>query len=55
MHLSPNEILLNADLEFKDNLSTEEIEKIIDEIEESLKEEIEGLRQINIEAEPKNN
>ncbi len=55
MHLSPTEILLNADLEFKDNLGTEEIEKTIDEIEKSLKNEIEGLKQINIEAEPKDN
>ena len=54
MHLSPTEILLNADLEFKDNLNTEEIEKAIDEIEKRLKEEIEGLKQINIEAEPHN-
>jgi cation diffusion facilitator family transporter len=53
MHLSPTEILLNADLEFKDDLSTEEIEKAIDEIEENLKKEIIGLKQISIEAEPK--
>ncbi len=54
MHFPPTEILLNADLEFKDNLNTEEIEKAIDEIEQRLKEKIEGLKQINIEAEPRN-
>jgi len=50
MHLSPTEILLNAELEFEDSLSTEDIEEVIDEIEKKLKEEIEGLKQINIEA-----
>lgn len=53
MHLSPSEILLNADLEFKDNLSTGQIEKAIDKIENKLKKEIIGLKQISIEAESK--
>lgn len=52
MHLSPTEILLNADLEFKDSLNTKQIEKAIDKIESNLRKKIIGLKQISIEAEP---
>jgi len=53
MHLSPTEVLVNADLEFKDGLTTQEIERIIDVIERKLKKKIPNLSQIYIEAETK--
>jgi len=51
MHLTPFEILVNADLEFEDNLTTEEIEAAIDNIEMLLKNEIPAIKQIYIEVE----
>lgn len=51
MYLTPFEILVNADLEFEDNLTTEEIEQTIDRIEMLLKNEIPSVKQIYIEVE----
>ncbi len=51
MHLTPNEILINADVEFKDELTTTDIEQAIDKIESKIKEEVPQAKQIYIEAE----
>ena len=53
MHLTPNKVLVNADLDFGDDLNTQQIEKIIDEIESMLRKEIPVIKQISIEAENK--
>ncbi len=51
MHLTPYEILINADVQFKDGLKTEELEDTIDEIEKAIRKEIPAAKQIFIEAE----
>lgn len=51
MHLSPEEILVNLDLEFKDGLKTEDIEAAIDHIEREVRVQIPEVSKIFIEAE----
>ncbi len=51
MHLGPDDILVNLDIEFKDELSTDEIERAIDKIETNLKEAVPAVKKIYIEAE----
>lgn len=51
MHLGPEEILVNLDLEFKDGLKTEEIELAIDHIEREIRYHIPEVSKIFIEAE----
>jgi cation diffusion facilitator family transporter len=51
MHLTPNEILINADIDFKYDLDTREIEKAIDRIEHLIKSQIPAAKQISIEVE----
>ena len=50
MHLGPNEILVNMDVEFADNLSTNDLESIIDRIESRVKEKVPEATRIYIEA-----
>ena len=38
MYLGPNEVLLNMDVDFDDNLHTDDIEACIDQIEKKIKE-----------------
>lgn len=51
MHLGPEEILVNLDLEFRDGLITDDIEAAIDNIEKSIREAIPEVKRIFIEAE----
>jgi len=51
MYLRSNEVLVNADLEFRDDLNTQQIEKIIDKIENIIRREMPVIKQIFIEAE----
>lgn len=51
MHLTPEEILINADIKFKEDLGTRQIEKTIDKIEYQIKENIPSATQIFLEAE----
>lgn len=51
MYLGPNEVLLNMDIMFSDNMTTDEIEKEIDEIEQQISKEIPKINRIYIEAE----
>jgi cation diffusion facilitator family transporter len=51
MHLGPDDILLNLDVEFVDNLSTDELEAVIDRIELHVKEAVPAVTRIYIEAE----
>ncbi|XP_022806584.1 zinc transporter 9-like, partial [Stylophora pistillata] len=50
MHFSPNEILLNASLDFKDGLSAEVVEAAISEFEGSIKSKFPSIRRVFIEA-----
>lgn len=51
MHLTPNEILINSDIDFKENLSTHTIDKAIDKIETEIKKQIPAAKHISIEVE----
>jgi len=53
MHLTPNEILITADVNFQEGLKTKEIEKAIDKIESKIKAQIPAATQISIEVEGK--
>ncbi|MEM0133707.1 MAG: cation diffusion facilitator family transporter [Thermoplasmatales archaeon] len=54
IYQGPEKILLAMDLNFKDGLSTDEIEKAIDEIEMSIKSLIPFVERIYVEAEERN-
>ncbi|WDN87103.1 hypothetical protein BuS5_00071 [Desulfosarcina sp. BuS5] len=51
MHLGPDDILVNLEVEFKDNLSTDEVESAIDKIELEIKKAVPAVGKIYIEAE----
>lgn len=53
MHLTPNEILINADIDFEPDLDTKDIEGVIDKIEHLIRSEIPAAKQISIEVESK--
>jgi cation diffusion facilitator family transporter len=50
MHLGPDDILVNIDVEFIDGLSTDELEAAIDQIESRVKEVVPTVTKIYIEA-----
>lgn len=51
VYMGPNSIIIGLDLNFKDGLTTEEIEWTIDNIEKKIKNEIPYVKSIYIEAE----
>jgi len=50
MHLGPDDILVNMDVEFADGLSTDELEAAIDRIESRVREAVPTATKIYIEA-----
>jgi len=50
MHLGPDDILVNMDVEIVDGLSTDELEAAIDRIESRVKEVVPTATRIYIEA-----
>ena len=50
MHLGPDDILVNMDVEFVDGLSTDEVQAAIDRIESRVKEAVPAVTKIYIEA-----
>ena len=55
MHLGPDEMLVNLNVEFDDELDTTRIEQTIDLIESRIREKVPEATQIFIEAEPRTN
>jgi cation diffusion facilitator family transporter len=51
MHMGPDEVLLNLDIQFKEGLSGSELAGAIDRLEERIQEEIPVIKRIFIEAE----
>ena len=51
MHLGPEEVLVTADLRFSDDLSTEEIARTIDRVEEAIREVAPEATRIYVEPE----
>ncbi len=50
MHMGPHEILVNIEVEFADNLSTDEIEQTVGQIEIRIKKAVPSVKKIYIEA-----
>ncbi len=50
MHIAPDEILLNVNIEFRDGMTTQQIEQLIDDIEAAIRENMPQVRKIFIEA-----
>ena len=51
MHLGPDDILVNLDIDFADGLRTGEIEAAVDSVERRIKEAVPAVKRIFIEAE----
>lgn len=51
LYFGPNEVLVNLDINFKDDLVSDDVEKTVDEIEKSIKEALPQVNRIFIEAE----
>jgi divalent metal cation (Fe/Co/Zn/Cd) transporter len=50
MHLGPEDILVNMEVEFLDGLSTDEVEAVIEKVEKSVKAAVPAVTKIFIEA-----
>jgi cation diffusion facilitator family transporter len=51
MHLGPDDILVNLDINFVDDLSTDQIEEAIDRVEQAIQEHLPAVKKIFVEAE----
>ena len=51
MHLSPEEVLVTADVRFRDDLSTEQIARTIDRVEAAIREVAPEATRIYVEPE----
>lgn len=51
MHLGPDDILVNLEVDFSDGLSTSELEAVVDRIEREIKKAVPAVKKIFIEAE----
>ena len=51
LHLGPEDILVNLNVNFEDGLDTDALEAAVDEIERRIREEVPAARRIFIEAE----
>jgi divalent metal cation (Fe/Co/Zn/Cd) transporter len=51
MHMGPEDILVNMEVEFIDDLSTDKMEAVIDRIETGIKRAVPEVNKIFIEAE----
>ena len=51
MHLGPEEILVNLDINFADGLDTDQVEEAIDKVERGVQEVVPAVKKIFVEAE----
>lgn len=51
MHMGPEEILVNLDINFADGLSTDQVEQSIDKVEQAIRKELPAVKKIFVEAE----
>ncbi len=51
MHLGPEEILVNLDINFANGLSTDQVEQAIDKVEHAIRKELPAVKKIFVEAE----
>ena len=50
MHLSPHDVLLNLSIDFKDQLSSQEVEREVSQMERDIKEQYPEIKRVFIEA-----
>jgi divalent metal cation (Fe/Co/Zn/Cd) transporter len=50
MHLAPDDVLVNMELTLKEGLTTSQVEKVIDQIEEEIRKEVPQAGRIFIEC-----
>jgi cation diffusion facilitator family transporter len=51
MHLGPEDILVNLDINFANDLSTDQVEEAIDKVERAVQEQLPAVKKIFVEAE----
>jgi len=51
MHLGPEDILVNLDINFANGLSTDQVEAAIDRVEQAIRKELPAVKKIFVEAE----
>jgi cation diffusion facilitator family transporter len=51
MHLGPEDILVNLDINFEDDLSTDQVEEAIDKVERAIQEQLPAVKKIFVEPE----
>ncbi len=51
MHLGPDDVLLNLDIQFRSSASSSDVEAAIDRLERSIRRELPMIKRIYIEAE----
>jgi divalent metal cation (Fe/Co/Zn/Cd) transporter len=51
MHLGPEDILVNLDINFANGLSTDQVEQAIDKVEQAIRKELPTVKKIFVEAE----
>jgi cation diffusion facilitator family transporter len=51
MHLGPEDILVNLDINFVDDLSTDQVEEAIDKVERAIQAQLPAVKKIFVEAE----
>jgi cation diffusion facilitator family transporter len=51
MHLGPEDILVNLDINFANGLSTDQVEQAIDKVEQAIRKELPAVKKIFVEAE----
>jgi cation diffusion facilitator family transporter len=51
MHLGPEDILVNLDINFANGLSTDQVEQAIDKVEQAIRKEVPTVKKIFVEAE----
>jgi len=51
MHLAPDDILVNLNINFVDDLTTDQVEEAIDKVERAIQKALPSVRKIFVEAE----
>jgi cation diffusion facilitator family transporter len=51
MHLGPEDILVNLDINFVDDLSTDQVEEAIDKVERAIQKQLPAVKKISVEPE----
>jgi divalent metal cation (Fe/Co/Zn/Cd) transporter len=49
MHMGPDDILVNVNVLFRDDLTTDEVEQAVDDIESAVREAVPHVRRIFVE------